>query len=738
MKRSAEPTIRTTVPGDLYVKGDNVRLELTWPAAASGRRRAHVGKRRAVLNVLASDGTVVAKRRSSGKAKQTVNLGPLPLDCYTARLLDNGEQIALRTFGVVPRRRFKSEGEPGVAAKVGLRFAGCGLCFDGVLTGKPGEMNWKDNRRMADGRGNWFSQTGPHKNYEDVARAAAKSGLEVLGSVDLKSGNWEIGNVGTMRLVPIYEHLDEVGPCVYEYVKRCRIKYLIVWNEPDFYWNLGEAPTPDIWAKGHWHGRFVKAMPVQEYVNLLRTCYEAAKKADPKCQVVLGGALHLGQFTEDVYRFGGRDYFDIVGFHYFSGNSIHDFGEQVKSLREIMARYGDDKPIWDTEFGCGGAQPWDAITGGSLFTAAFETKYVALSTMYNTVPCGHFMSLSSPQGAPPHAVAFALATWLLDRATFKKRLDFGHDDAGLLFRRRNGKMCGTFWAEKHLRAVVKTDADTVTVRHILGPTHRVKTDSGCLSLQLNAVPVILEGFEKLELVEGPYDSTDYRVIENITPVETSQVTGDVPCAFPKVRNGAIKVDGSLADWKEIPTICTPEESQRVQALPVEDYYKFDKYQYCMGEARVAYDADSLYICAKVRKDKDAQIDPKVANVMFSLRAFDSGVQWGRFCKGQSLVALMSRPGGETNVVRVQAYDMAMRDGDIPGARIKTRNLAKDLVFEASIPWKALRPIRPEPGKIVELAMSFGGDDGNDYYWWFRLLATHWFVRPPAVRVQLKF
>ena len=63
---------------------------------------------------------------------------------------------------------------------------------------------------------------------------------------------------------------------------------------------------------------------------------------------------------------------------------------------------------------------------------------------------------------------------------------------------------------------------------------------------------------------------------------------------------------------------------------------------------------------------------------------------------------------------------------------------RTITFEAAIPWRELRPIKPAPGKKVELLLLCGGDDGNDYYWWFRMLSTHWFVRPPGAQVELRF
>lgn len=139
----------------------------------------------------------------------------------------------------------------------------------------------------------------------------------------------------------------------------------------------------------------------------------------------------------------------------------------------------------------------------------------------------------------------------------------------------------------------------------------------------------------------------------------------------------------------------------------------------------------------MKKSRKALKNPDVGAVMFALRGFDWGVQWSDFAKGQSLIALMSRPGGP-NVVQSNAYDMSIPEREVTEARIATRIGKREITFEAAIPRSVFRPIEPTPGKIVELLMLYGGDDGNDYYWWYRMLTSHWYVRPPAEKRELKF
>jgi hypothetical protein len=252
---------------------------------------------------------------------------------------------------------------------------------------------------------------------------------------------------------------------------------------------------------------------------------------------------------------------------------------------------------------------------------------------------------------------------------------------------------------------------------------------------MNEMPIIVSGLGDIEIADGPYDHEDYREITDYTKHTASRATTDAPRPFPRAQPGEIIVDGDLADWSAIPALCRPHKKQLTVHAP--ERYKFATYKTLKGEAKVAYDDEHFYIACKVRKDRKAQVDPNVANVLLSMRGFDLGVQWSHFCKGQSLIALMSRPGGP-NVIQLGGYDMSIAERELTEAKIATRIEPREIIFEAAIPWDAFRPIKPVPGKFAELLLVFGGDDGNDYYWWYRLLGAHWFSLPPAEQVELKF
>lgn len=124
---------------------------------------------------------------------------------------------------------------------------------------------------------------------------------------------------------------------VYNVVSRYKgkVKYWEVWNEPDI---------------GFWTGT------IEQYSDLLKSAYVAAKKADPECRVVFGGLAGVNlPFAERVYQNGGGPFFDVMAVHpYQWGDTFNDewFALQLRNLRDLMKRHGDGhKEVWLTELG---------------------------------------------------------------------------------------------------------------------------------------------------------------------------------------------------------------------------------------------------------------------------------------------------------------------------------------------------------------------------------------------------
>ena len=160
--------------------------------------------------------------------------------------------------------------------------------------------------------------------------AEGASPLPILGY----SPKWaSSGPDGNYPPADLRDWSDFVYRMVYRY--KGKIKYWEVWNEPDI---------------GFWKGT------IEQYSDLLKSAYVAAKRADPDCKIVFGGTAGVNlPFTERVYQNGGKYYFDVMAVHpYQWGDTFDDewFVSQLRDLHLLMQKWGDGhKEIWLTELG---------------------------------------------------------------------------------------------------------------------------------------------------------------------------------------------------------------------------------------------------------------------------------------------------------------------------------------------------------------------------------------------------
>lgn len=142
-----------------------------------------------------------------------------------------------------------------------------------------------------------------------------------------------------------------------------RIPAYEVWNEPNLAREWGQQPPNP-----------------QEYVELLKVCYQAIKAADPPALVISAGlapnahedpavALPDDVFYRAMYEAGAAPYFDLLGVHAPGWMNPPEVSpdeteadpalqarwvtfRHVEDIRQIMVAYGDgDKQIAITEMG---------------------------------------------------------------------------------------------------------------------------------------------------------------------------------------------------------------------------------------------------------------------------------------------------------------------------------------------------------------------------------------------------
>jgi len=129
-----------------------------------------------------------------------------------------------------------------------------------------------------------------------------------------------------------------------------------IWNEPPLpvYW--GDQPS------------------ARAYVEMLRVVGRAIKRADRRAEIVtaglppskLRGAIRLERFIRQVYKAGGKRYFDTLAINSYARNK-RELAALLRSVRRLMSRARDRKAkLWITEIGWGDSGPPHRFVVGSL------------------------------------------------------------------------------------------------------------------------------------------------------------------------------------------------------------------------------------------------------------------------------------------------------------------------------------------------------------------------------------
>ena len=122
--------------------------------------------------------------------------------------------------------------------------------------------------------------------------------------------------------------------------------YLFVNRYKDYikYWGIGnELNTEPTWT-------------LDQYVELVKRAYAAAKRADSTCQIVAPGFFFGGQWQQQLAYFldHALNYVDVIDHHYYLENipTADAVLQEVDATRQILEAHGAaNKPFWITETG---------------------------------------------------------------------------------------------------------------------------------------------------------------------------------------------------------------------------------------------------------------------------------------------------------------------------------------------------------------------------------------------------
>ena len=199
-------------------------------------------------------------------------------------------------------------------------------------------------------------------DFDTLVRRVRARGIEVVACV---AGTPEFARDPDPRVRELFErekqtHLLSVTPPVPErladferwaetLVARYRplVKRWELWNEQDgMGMPLWERDPSGVPVRIRWGG------DPRLYADMLKHFHRAAKRADPDCIVIVGGLqVPDTKFIEGLYAADAGAYFDAVGLHPYTENSVINTW-WIDRVREVLVRHGDGhKPFYLTEYG---------------------------------------------------------------------------------------------------------------------------------------------------------------------------------------------------------------------------------------------------------------------------------------------------------------------------------------------------------------------------------------------------
>lgn len=181
-------------------------------------------------------------------------------------------------------------------------------------------------------------------------------------------GNWSSRGVQLYAPNRSEDYADALGFLVGRY--GTRVAGWEVWNEPN---------SEDFWRSPG---------PVTDYVDLVKAAYRSAKAADPRVPIAAGALMHADfAWTEKLYARGIKGHFDAFSIHPYSEDRspLRSFSEYknvsfvdgIPAVRDVMTRYGDERPLWLTELGWSTTTVRDAPAWINGVSETMQARYIA-------------------------------------------------------------------------------------------------------------------------------------------------------------------------------------------------------------------------------------------------------------------------------------------------------------------------------------------------------------------------
>jgi len=228
------------------------------------------------------------------------------------------------------------------------------------------DFRWPDIERTRDAPWN-FTESGvwsPKSSYDTFVAWSKQYGIEIIACL-LAFPDWILP--GEVNVPPAGAAFDDAvaqfGDFVYAVVDHYKgdITYFEIWNEPGSNGSWKDPEGTPMPSGGGFIGEAIR-----KYVMLLQEAYTQAKAANPNCVIISGGQGNLEILFQQMYDYGAKGYFDILGSHpYFVHSPTKNYDvdyidpaghpwhfPKIQYLRDIMVAEGDGaKNMLITEIG---------------------------------------------------------------------------------------------------------------------------------------------------------------------------------------------------------------------------------------------------------------------------------------------------------------------------------------------------------------------------------------------------
>jgi hypothetical protein len=114
-------------------------------------------------------------------------------------------------------------------------------------------------------------------------------------------------------------------------------------------WNEMDIAFTDVFGAGH--PEVSMRQRGQLYAEMLKLAYPAIKRGNPRALVVTGGIASAieGGFLEGLYDEHAP--YDVLAIHTYGFPLVQPFDARGSAAWRVMEAHGDNRPLWNTEFG---------------------------------------------------------------------------------------------------------------------------------------------------------------------------------------------------------------------------------------------------------------------------------------------------------------------------------------------------------------------------------------------------